>query len=595
MILLGSSGKSPPHGGGFLGMETIMKNRIAFLAFLICPLSLLFISLLHAQLASSAWPMFHADLQHTGQSGSYSGPSVPILAWSYKTTDSVESSPALGTDGSIYVGSNDNLLYAFSSTGALSWTYATADDITSSPAIDATGTGYIGSRDNNVYAFTSAGGFYWSYSGGAAAADILISSPAISTTGKIYVQARTKILSLYPDGLLAWAYTVSPAPTSPSASSPVVGTDNRIYVGFFKSASAGGKLYAVNSNGTLAWTYETGDTLQSSPAIGYDGSIFIGSYDNSVYAFNSNGTISWSYLTGDDVYSSPAIDSAGRVYIGSADNNLYEFNYNTGALEWSYLPPNTNLYVNSSPAIGTNGVVYVGAQNGRLYAFNSDGSLRGSYLTGSAIEYSSPAIGSDGRVCVGSLDNNFYVLGEAPTVTPTITPTPTQTPTNTPTQTPTITPTPTDTPTITLTPTNIPTGTPTVTPTAAPALQINPGPLTAGLNFWFEIRLDQPINKPFDYYIIADSQCGPYTLRFDGTAQKGIHPLYRNVPGYPAPYSLRVTCNAILARTMGGQQVTFYTAAIEAGKIPPVKGLSELTPETLYVIMMDKKTVMVAP
>lgn len=147
-------------------------------------------------------------------------------------------------------------------------------------------------------------------------------------------------------------------------------------------------------------------------------------------------------------------------------------------------------------------------------------------------------------------------------------------------------------------PTETPTETPTITPTVIielqPALEIEPGTITAGLNFWFDIRLSETIAKPFDYYIIADTQFGPYALYFNGAVKKGIYPLYRNVKGYHTPYQRRVICNAILPLTMGGQQVTFYTAAIDAGKKPPIKRLSDLTPSTLYVIMMDKKMVVVS-
>jgi hypothetical protein len=126
-------------------------------------------------------------------------------------------------------------------------------------------------------------------------------------------------------------------------------------------------------------------------------------------------------------------------------------------------------------------------------------------------------------------------------------------------------------------------------------LEIEPGPLTAGLSFWFDIRLNQNITRPFDYYMIASTQFGPYTLYFDGTVKAGIHPLYRNIPGYPAPYEQRVTCKVALPLTMRGQQVTFYTAAIEAGKIPPIRNLDEISPDSPYVIMMDKKGVTVGP
>jgi hypothetical protein len=55
-----------------------------------------------------------------------------------------------------------------------------------------------------------------------------------------------------------------------------------------------------------------------------------------------------------------------------------------------------------------------------------------------------------------------------------------------------------------------------------------------------------------------------------------------------------VICKVELPLIMRGQQVTFYTVAIEAGKVPPVRSLEELSPDSLYVIMMDKKTVAVA-
>ena len=40
--------------------------------------------------------------------------------------------------------------------------------------------------------------------------------------------------------------------------------------------------------GTLLWEFETGDGLVSSPAIGSDGTVYVGSYDNKLYAINTN-------------------------------------------------------------------------------------------------------------------------------------------------------------------------------------------------------------------------------------------------------------------------------------------------------------------
>ena len=61
--------------------------------------------------------------------------------------------PALGADGTIYVGSEDDNLYALTPNGALlKWKYATGSAIISSPALGADGTIYVGSNDDNLYA-----------------------------------------------------------------------------------------------------------------------------------------------------------------------------------------------------------------------------------------------------------------------------------------------------------------------------------------------------------------------------------------------------------------------------------------------------------
>ena len=151
----------------------------------------------------------------------------------------------------------------------------------------------------------------------------------------------------------------------------------------------------------------------------------------SEYAGPSNPEFAWSYATGYYVFSSPALGSDGRVHVGSFDNRLYAI-ASDGALEWSY---ETSGNVHSSPALGSDGRVHVGSQDNRLYAIASDGALSWSYVTGWYVD-SSPALGSDGRVYVGSYDNRLYCIRQAPTETPTITPT------STPTETPTTTPTP---------------------------------------------------------------------------------------------------------------------------------------------------------
>jgi outer membrane protein assembly factor BamB len=76
----------------------------------------------------------------------------------------------------VYVGSDDNKVYALkASTGALLWSYATGDYVSSSPAV-ANGVVYVGSWDGNVYALNAnTGVLLWSYTTGGA----VFSSPAV--------------------------------------------------------------------------------------------------------------------------------------------------------------------------------------------------------------------------------------------------------------------------------------------------------------------------------------------------------------------------------------------------------------------------------
>jgi hypothetical protein len=63
--------------------------------------------------------------------------------------------------------------------------------------------------------------------------------------------------------------------------------------------------------------------VSSSPAIGSDGTVYVGSSDKYLYAINPNGSQKWRFLTGDAVHSSPAIGTDGTIYVGSDDGYLY--------------------------------------------------------------------------------------------------------------------------------------------------------------------------------------------------------------------------------------------------------------------------------
>jgi len=285
--------------------------------------------------------------------------------WSVKVggaTDlwSIRSSPAIGPDGTIYVGSEDGTLYAVDpgadpEDNPKSF-FLTSDSIFSSPAVAPDGTIYIGSDDGNLYAISPNGEEKWRF----------------QTGGSVF-------------------------------SSPAIGPDGTIYVG-----SDDGNLYAINPDGTQKWLFPTGGLLESSPAIGPDGTIYVGSYDKCLYAINPDGSKKWALPTGGSIISSPALSADGTIYAGSCDGKLYAID-RTGSEKWAF-PTDGCIY--SSPAIGADGTVYVGSNDGNLYAFDPEGNKKWAFPTGDCI-LSSPAIGADGTIYFGSDDWYFYAITPA--------------------------------------------------------------------------------------------------------------------------------------------------------------------------------------
>ena len=123
--------------------------------------------------------------------------------WRYETGDEVWSSPEV-SGGVVYVGSNDNRVYALdASTGDLIWSFETGDYVFSSPAVSG-GVVYVGSNDNRVYALdASTGDLIWSYETG----DVVFSSPEVSG-GVVYVGSEdNRVYALDAStGELIWSY-----------------------------------------------------------------------------------------------------------------------------------------------------------------------------------------------------------------------------------------------------------------------------------------------------------------------------------------------------------------------------------------------------
>ncbi|WP_320174256.1 PQQ-binding-like beta-propeller repeat protein [Maridesulfovibrio sp.] len=293
---------------------------------------------------------------------------------------------AIGSDGTVYVGSKDTNLYALESDKTEKWSYTTGGEITSAPTISSDGTIYVGAGDGKLYAVNSDGSEKWIYDTGSG----ISRSAAINSDGTIYVGAGDgKLHAVDSDGSQKWIYGTDLTLTS----APVIGPDGTVYV-----AADDYNLYAIKSDGTLKWTFKAGGKIKFSPAIDSNGVVYFGSTDSNLYALKADNTLKWKFQAGSGITSSPAIGSGGIIYFGAADNYLYALN-SDGSEKWKY---GTGGYVRS-PAIASDGTIYVCAGDSTFYAINPDSSIKWSISTGS---YSSPtsispAIGEDGAIYFG--------------------------------------------------------------------------------------------------------------------------------------------------------------------------------------------------
>jgi len=322
---------------------------------------------------------------------------------------SITSSPAIGQDGTIYVGSDDGNLYAVRPDGTQIWQFATGGKVTSSPAVQYYGnavTLFFGATDGKIYAIHSDGTKKWEF----ATEGPISSSPAISHLGVIYAGSEdNKVYAVNAaDGTAErdeWPFATNGEITS----SPAIDSKGNVYVG-----SHDHKLYAIKSSGKKLWEFETGGIISASPALYESGDVnvvCVGSEDGKVYALNmADGSKKWEFDMKIPVVSSTAIDDQ-YVYVGANDAKLYAINLTEGTQAWVFLDADGSI--RSSPLCGSDGTIYAGSDDYCLYAIkSSNGALKWRLPVGGRIS-SSPVMGFGGTLYVGSADGRLYAVESA--------------------------------------------------------------------------------------------------------------------------------------------------------------------------------------
>ncbi|MSU62969.1 MAG: hypothetical protein EXS31_11350 [Pedosphaera sp.] len=300
------------------------------------------------------------------------------IKWTADLPQSSTTSPVVSENDIIYVANGPNLL-AFDSSGVQLKSSTFGIPQLNEPAIGLDGSLYIGPGENvNQFlavdpAFTAK----WRVTG-----NNFGSAPtAVDANGTVYFDNYRYLYALNPDGTPRW--TLEQPVGNAFRSGPAISTKGDIYI-----AGDVGYVYSINRDGKLAWRSETQNIFVGyefpDPVIGNDGSIYIGSTAG-LYNFTSGGERKWVYARNLQFQSTPAIAADGTIYVGADDGPsgsgeefLHAINPD-GSIQWKF-PTGMSGQFYSSPTIWTNGTVIVGGpvvlgQSNKLFAIRGSAPL----------------------------------------------------------------------------------------------------------------------------------------------------------------------------------------------------------------------------
>ena len=330
------------------------------------------------------WSMFGHDAAHSFRSGLL-GPNTNKTFFKFYISGATRSA-AIGSDGTIYCDSLDGNLYAVEPFGNLKWTFKASKPFISVPALAVDGTIYITSQENLLYAINPTGVEQWNFSIATSINNQIQPSPTIGSDGTIFI-GSTELDSSYmyaitPSGQLKWKFR--------SGRSGLICQSRRRWHTLFWFYRWLFLCFGLVS-GTKKWSVQTSNSIQSSVAIGSDGTLYFGSQDKNLYAMDSSsGAVKWKFTTGAPIYASPGIGADGTIYVGSTDGFFYAVDQ-TGNKVWSF---NASATIFASPAIGQDGTLYVISSKGVMHALDNSGKEIWSYQTNIVTAaQSSPVIG----------------------------------------------------------------------------------------------------------------------------------------------------------------------------------------------------------
>jgi outer membrane protein assembly factor BamB len=345
--------------------------------------------------------MLHLDAHHTNRSP-FTGPRAPKLLWTFDTGGPIQAAPIVLDNGTIVVASLGGKLYGLSDGGELRYQVDLGDRVYATPLFQGDAL-FVGSDAHKFFGLTKDGAIRFRLD-----ADNDVDTGAVPAPwgGIVFASGRI-VYASRPDGTLFWRLKAK----RKCFSSPAVGDDGTVYVG-----SQDHHFYAITPEGKVKWSIDLGADVDSSPAIQDDGTVVVGSDKAEIVAVApDDGSIRWRTDVGGYVRGAMSLARDGTILSGTygptphmvaldPDDGRVRFRFpirGTGAPEFG---------IQGGPVEDAEGRLYFGAQDDNAYALSADGTIMWKFKTGGDVD-APLVITPRGTLLVGSDDGKLYAIG----------------------------------------------------------------------------------------------------------------------------------------------------------------------------------------
>jgi outer membrane protein assembly factor BamB len=222
-----------------------------------------------------------------------------------------------------------------------------------------------------------------------------VTAPAISANSTIIFGVGVRTAAVRENGTVIWDKSAG----AHVKAAPAIGVDGTVYVG-----TALGVLRALDQrDGSTKWTLDLGDAeILAGIVLGPNKRIYVTDAAGKVFAVTdagTSGTLVWTHNLGGAIDQTPAMSrDATTLYVGNRTGRFRALDVSNGVARWTAA---ASIGQGSTPVVLRNGKIVVGSSDGKLYGVDpTNGATSFSTNLGGAVR--SPAVFPSGNILVYS-------------------------------------------------------------------------------------------------------------------------------------------------------------------------------------------------